>query len=112
MRPLISITKTAAQQFRHVLSQENRQAIFFGLKGGGCSGFEYKIEPTDLDKVGPEDEAIEVNNVKFIVCGTSLMYLVGTKVDWQADVMGQRFTCDKPSAESTCGCGTSFNPVE
>ena len=108
MRPLLSITKAATQQFRTILSQEKREAIFIGLKSGGCSGFEYKIKPTDT--VGPEDECLIVDNVKFVVCGKSLMYLLGTTVDWSNDIMGNRFTFDNPNSQNTCGCGTSFNP--
>lgn len=107
MKPLLSISKTAIQQFRHILTQQNQQAIFIGLKSGGCNGFEYKIKPTN--EVGQDDEAFQVDNVKFLVCGKSLMYLLGTKVDWSSDIMGNQFTFDNPSAKNTCGCNKSFS---
>ena len=42
---MISITKRAIPQLKHILS--NNKAIFFGAKSGGCNGFEYILKPTN-----------------------------------------------------------------
>ena len=109
MKPILSVSKTALQQFRTVLSNNKGQAIQIGLKSGGCSGFEYKINPV-TQPVPKGDEAFQLEGVNFQVCGKSMMYLLGTRVDWVSDIMGSRFTFDNPSAQNTCGCGSSFNP--
>ena len=37
------------------------------------------------------------------------MPILGTKIDWKEDIMGESFHFDNPMAQSKCGCGTSFN---
>lgn len=82
--------------------------MIFGIKPGGCNGFDYIFEPTAQ---GPDkyDEVHEENNIKIVICGKSLMYLLGTKIDYKKSIMESSFTYKNPNAGSTCGCGSSFN---
>ena len=38
-----------------------------------------------------------------------MQYLAGATVDYVEDLMGSSFKIDNPNAETTCGCGSSFN---
>ena len=38
------------------------------------------------------------------------MFILGTEIDWNEDIMGRTFTFNNPLAQSSCGCGSSFNP--
>ena len=38
----------------------------------------------------------------------SLMYLLGSELDWVEDLTGSYFRMTNPNASSQCGCGTSF----
>tara|TARA_B100000401_G_scaffold437657_1_gene383790 strand:- start:1988 stop:2242 length:255 start_codon:yes stop_codon:yes gene_type:complete len=82
--------------------------ILIGIKGGGCNGYKYYIEPTS-DEPEKLDEVILVDDLKIIVCGKSLMHLLGTHVYWKHDVMGSRIEIENPNAKSTCGCGDTFS---
>ena len=71
------------------------------------SKFSNKISPNN-NPPNKIDEVIIENDVKLTVCGHSMMFLMGTKIDWQEDIMGSIFVFDNPNAKSQCGCGTSF----
>jgi len=68
---------------------------------------------------GPFDEVIEQNGmdggfvsltgVKVVVDADSLMYILGTKIDYKEDDISAEFVFDNPLATSTCGCGESFS---
>ena len=122
MKNIITLSKSAFQQFRRIHRETASKAIVFGLKGGGCNGFEYQLTPTneelragdDLQIIRkddrnrnkpPSDEDVVVH-----ICGKSLMHVIGTHIDWKKDIMGESFKFDNPSAKASCGCGTSFSP--
>ena len=79
----------------------------FGIKSGGCSGFKYYFTPCD-EKPLKGDEVVVEDNVKIKVCGVSIMNILGTEIDWQEDIMGNRFVFNNPNADFKCGCGSSF----
>ena len=47
--------------------------------------------------------------IDLYLCNKSMMFLLGTEVDYIEDIMGSRFDFKNPSIDSKCGCGTSFN---
>jgi iron-sulfur cluster assembly accessory protein len=40
----------------------------------------------------------------------SAQYLQGATIDYKEELMGSSFSIDNPNAQTTCGCGSSFNP--
>lgn len=108
MTSIITISKPALNAMKNILNANKNEFIFFGLKTGGCNGFNYIIKPTN-SKPEKNDEVIIYDNIKVNVCGSSLMYLLGTHIDWHEDYMGNRFVFDNPLTANKCGCGTSFN---
>ena len=106
-KPLISITKTASKRLLDIVKSNNSKAILFDLKSGGCNGFEYKLEPTStLEKY---DEHYSKDGVNVYICNKSLIYLIGTNIDWKKNIMGETFVFKNPNAKGSCGCGSSFN---
>ena len=72
----------------------------------GCSGLAYSVEyVTDPD---PIDEAITVGETILWVDAGSLLYLVGSTMDWQEDDFTAGFVFENPNAKGACGCGESF----
>ena len=113
MKNLLDISKNAAKQLIKIAKENNSKNILFYIKGGGCNGFNYKFEPTNekplkLDEIVkiPSDSNDETN---IIICNKSLIHLIGTKIDWKKNVMGESFEFTNPNAASSCGCGTSFS---
>ena len=46
------------------------------------------------------------------LCHRSTLYLLGTEIDWLEDTMGNRFIFTNPNADSSCGCGKTFNIIK
>src|SRR4029079_16443284 len=72
----------------------------------GCSGLAYSVDYVTDEQ--PFDEKIETPGGAFYVDGASVLYLVGSVMDWSADDFAAGFTCDNPNAKGACGCGESF----
>ena len=106
-KKLISLTCSAIKQLKQIKKTNNCKGILFSVKSGGCNGFEYKFEP--INTFFNEKNIVIEDDLKIEVCDKSLFYLLGTKVDWDEDIMGRRFIFDNPMAQASCGCGTSFS---
>jgi len=100
-------TKTIGH-FRQVLLDSNSKSIFIGVKGGGCNGLKYFIEPTN-DLPDKLDEKMSVDGIDIIVCHKSLFHLIGTEIKWKNDLMGSGLEFVNPNATSSCGCGETFS---
>lgn len=72
----------------------------------GCSGLAYSIDYATEAK--PGDEAIATSAGTLFVDGASLLYLIGSVMDWQEDDFTAGFTFQNPNAKGSCGCGESF----
>ena len=86
----------------------NRIHLRLRVVGGGCSGFQHKLDldPLVNDKL---DEVLEMHGVPVVVDKRSLMYLSDAVVDFHDDLNRRGFSITNPSAKSTCGCGSSFS---
>lgn len=72
----------------------------------GCSGLAYSVDyVTEENKF---DEKIETAGGAFYVDGGSLLYLIGSTMDWVEDDFAAGFVFDNPNAKGACGCGESF----
>ena len=72
----------------------------------GCSGLAYSV-----DYVAEEngfDEKLETPGGVFYVDGGSLLYLIGSTMDWVEDDFAAGFVFANPNAKGACGCGESF----
>jgi iron-sulfur cluster insertion protein len=108
MKSVLKITKTAGEQLVRIANDNNVKNILFYVKGGGCNGFNYMLEPT-VKPIKQFDEVVSYKDVNVIIDDMSIMHLLGTKIDWKKDIMGESFHFENPNAMSSCGCGTSFS---
>ena len=102
---MITILKSAIPQLRNILN--GNKYIFFGIKGGGCNGFKYILEP--INEVNKNDIIINDNKLPLVICNKSILHIIGTEIDWVEDYMGSRFVFNNPVAKGTCGCGSTFS---
>ena len=106
---MLLITPTAASkvnEIRQAEGIESNMALRLRVVGGGCAGFSYDLyfdEPAEVDR------QFEVAGVKCVVDEMSLMYLVGTEIDYVEGLQGAGFKFQNPNVKSTCGCGSSFS---
>lgn len=107
---MLSITESAKRQIKELCESNNKWGIKLAVKGGGCAGFTYDWSfVDDQSMVEDDDEVIEVDSKNFIVDGMSLMYIIGTELDYKREIFGSSFVFENPNAKSSCGCGTSFS---
>tara|TARA_B100000900_G_scaffold413449_1_gene437473 strand:- start:1550 stop:1879 length:330 start_codon:yes stop_codon:yes gene_type:complete len=107
---MINLTSKAKSVLTNLIAKENGKAAFLYLKGGGCNGFSYKFKILKEDqKPNKLDEIYDLDSKNLYLCNSSLMFLLGTKIDYIEDIMGSRFDFQNPGIESKCGCGTSFS---
>ena len=72
----------------------------------GCSGLAYSVDyVTDEQKF---DEKIETPGGVFYIDGASVLYLIGSTMDWVEDDFAAGFVFENPNAKGACGCGESF----
>lgn len=107
--PIISLTDTALKEVKRLINVQGIEegGLRLGVKGGGCSGLSYTINFDD--KIGQYDQVYEIDGVKVIVDAKSAIYLQGTQLDYQKDLIGGNFKFLNPNANKTCGCGESFS---
>ncbi|RYE94758.1 MAG: iron-sulfur cluster assembly accessory protein [Myxococcales bacterium] len=82
-------------------------ALRLGVRGGGCSGFNYVIEFSD-DAPRDRDRVFDFDGLKVYVDKKSLVYLAGSVLDWENTLMQQGFKFKNPQEAASCGCGHSF----
>jgi iron-sulfur cluster assembly protein len=72
----------------------------------GCSGLAYSLDY--VSEARPGDEMIAAGGGTLFIDGGSLLYLIGSTMDWQEDDFAAGFAFDNPNAKGSCGCGESF----
>ncbi len=109
-RNVITMTSMAKTNLIRIANEHKTNRIMFSIKGGGCNGFNYLLEPINSNrKLDKSDEQIKISDgYDIFVCGSSLMHLLGTEIDWKKTIMGESFHFENPMTDSKCGCGTSF----
>ena len=117
---MITISNIAKEKLINLINKKGTAALLY-LKGGGCNGFSYKFkilkDETKVNKLDvkiPLETKIDIDismntNMNLYLCNKSLMYIIGTKIDYKDDIMGSRFDFKNDNMDSKCGCGTSFN---
>ncbi len=106
----VSITERAVQEVRRIISEQalpDGTGLRVGVKGGGCSGFSYTLGFDD--NRNPTDQLSEVDGVQILCDPKSFLYLNGTVVDFEDNLMGRGFKFTNPNASKSCGCGESFS---
>ncbi|MBX2943166.1 MAG: iron-sulfur cluster assembly accessory protein [Cyclobacteriaceae bacterium] len=107
---MISVTDKAKSRISELLKEEGRTGahnVRVSVKGGGCSGLMYDLDFDD--KIEPADQVFEDKGVKILVDKKSLLYLLGTTLDFSDGLNGKGFQFVNPNASRTCGCGESFS---
>ena len=72
----------------------------------GCSGLAYSVDYVTEAK--PFDERIDTPGGTLFVDGGSILYLIGSTMNWVEDDFAAGFVFDNPNAKGACGCGESF----
>ena len=106
-KPIVALTPSAIVEVRRLILAEAKPGIGLrlGVKGGGCSGFAYKLE---FDQKKEGDIVVMFEDVNVYLDRKSTIYLRGITLDYQKGLAGKGFVFNNPNATNTCGCGESF----
>ncbi|MBV7257306.1 iron-sulfur cluster assembly accessory protein [Pacificimonas sp. WHA3] len=104
----ISLTARAVARIEELMSSapEGTAGVRLSTPRRGCSGLAYSIDYVDAPQAS--DEAVTTPAGTLYVDGPSLLYLIGSRMDWQEDDFTAGFTFENPNAKGMCGCGESF----
>ena len=109
---MIKLDSAAVSEVTRLLKKPDHAGKYLrvGVAGGGCSGFEYKLDLLHEDEY---DSKIylkyEQDDINIVVDRKSGLYLDGTVITWHNELMKKGFSFDNPNANKTCGCGSSFS---
>lgn len=106
---MITVTDKASKHIQDLKTQgghTTKHHLRVSVEGGGCSGLMYNLDFDDT--ITDSDEVFEDKGVKILVSKKSMLYLLGTTLDFSDGLNGKGFQFINPNASRTCGCGESF----
>lgn len=109
---MITISNEAISHLNEIMEEEgigiDTHFLRVGVKGGGCSGLSYVMDFDDTKT--DSDEMVDVGGgLKVLIDKKSLLYLIGTELQYTSGLNGKGFTWVNPNSSRTCGCGESFS---
>ena len=104
----LNLTPSAEQRIADLMAKapEGTVGVKLSTPRRGCSGLAYSVDYVTEAK--PFDERIETPGGSFFVDGASVLYLIGSTMDWVEDDFTAGFVFQNPNAKGSCGCGESF----
>jgi iron-sulfur cluster assembly accessory protein len=91
----ITLTPSATEQLKTLLSQPEPKLIRVGVKNRGCSGLSYHLEY--VQKPGAFDETVEQDGVRVLIDSKALFSIIGSEMDWVEDKLNRRFVFRNPN---------------
>ncbi len=107
---IFKLTDKATSQLLKLRDEEEYTTPPFlriAVKGGGCSGLSYDLSFDGKKMEG--DELFEENGIEIVIDKKSILYLIGTELDFTDGLNGRGFKFSNPNATRSCGCGESFS---
>lgn len=107
---LIKVTATALDQIKNLIAKRDKDStlgIRIAVRTKGCSGLSYTFEFCDEQNL--TDEIFEQEGIKFFVDSKSLLFVIGTEIDYKESTFEKGFSFTNPNEKGRCGCGESFH---
>lgn len=104
----LNLTDAAHERIAKLMAEapEGMIGVKLSTPRRGCSGLAYSVDY--IEQADPMDERIETPGGDLYIDAGSVLYLIGSTMDWTEDDFAAGFTFDNPNATGTCGCGESF----
>ena len=104
---VMRLSDAAAARIKELLAKSEKPiaGVRVGVKNGGCAGQEYVLNYAE----GPEplDEVVEDRGVTIFVEPKSILFLIGSEIDYEEGKLAARFVFRNPNETDACGCGES-----
>jgi len=107
-RAAVELTPAAEARIAELMAKapEGTLGVRLSTPRRGCSGLAYSVDY--VADASPLDERIETPAGPLFIDGASVLYLIGSRMDWKEDDFAAGFVFDNPNAKGQCGCGESF----
>ncbi|WP_260926271.1 HesB/IscA family protein [Novosphingobium sp. 9] len=104
----VLLTPGAETRIANLMAQapEGTIGVKLSTPRRGCSGLAYSVDYVTAES--PMDEKIATPGGTFYIDAASVLYLIGSTMDWREDDFTAGFVFDNPNAKGACGCGESF----
>jgi iron-sulfur cluster assembly protein len=104
---VVTLTDRAAERVREIMGRAEKPyaGLRVGLKNGGCAGQEYILEYAEA--ADPLDEVVEDKGVTILVEPKSVLFLIGSEIDYEVTKLAAKFVFRNPNETDACGCGES-----
>jgi len=107
MPEAVIVTDSAKAHMQRLIEKQGKPVVRLQVKGGGCAGFQYEWSMEDSKEL--DDEIVKLDNGEFAIDNMSMLYVIGTTIDYVEEVFGSHLTITNPNSQSSCGCGESFS---
>ena len=102
----VTLTPAAIRQIARLMAREDSQGLRIGVKKGGCAGMEYTMDY--VAEQNPCDEVVEQDGARVLIAPMAQMFLIGTEIDYEVDLLHAGFKFRNPNVAEACGCGESI----
>jgi iron-sulfur cluster assembly protein len=102
----VSLTPIAAKQIARLMEKQGSAGLRIGVKKGGCAGMEYTMDY--VAEANPLDEVVEQDGARVLIAPMAQMFLIGTTIDYEVDLLQAGFKFLNPNVAEACGCGESI----
>src|SRR3546814_778375 len=104
----VVLTPAAEKRIADLMAKapEGTIGVKLSTPSRGCSGLAYSVDYVTAEV--KFDEKIETTGGTFYIDGGSVLYLIGSVMDWRADDFTAGFVFENPCGNGSCGCGDGF----
>jgi len=102
----VTLTPTAATRIARLMAKDGNSGLRIGVKKGGCAGMEYTMDY--VREVNPLDEIVEQDGARVLIAPMAQLFLIGTEIDYEVDLLHAGFRFRNPNVAEACGCGESI----
>ena len=102
----VTLTPAATRQISRLMAKQGSAGLRIGVKKGGCAGMEYTMDY--VADQNPLDEVVEQDGAKVFIAPMAQMFLIGTEIDYEMDLLQAGFKFRNPNVAEACGCGESI----
>lgn len=104
---IMSLTDAAAERIREIVAESGKPVagVRVGIRNAGCAGQAYTLDYV-AEPVAGDDHVVD-KGVDVWVEPKATLFLLGTVMDYEEDILKSGFTFKNPNQTGECGCGES-----
>ncbi len=104
---VMTLTDAAAERIKEIVAGSDKPVagVRVGVKNAGCVGMEYTLD--FVETPDPADDMVEDKGATIFVDPKAILFLLGSKMDYQVDKLSAGFVFENPNQTDACGCGLS-----